>query len=44
MKTLSKEALYLVKETAREVWSKYDDIHGYRTEKQDNGKIGNVGL
>lgn len=34
MKTLSNYTLYLAKETAREVWSKYDDTHGYRTEKQ----------
>ena len=38
MKNLSKEALKLAKEIAKEVWEKYDDAHGYRTEKQERNE------
>lgn len=31
---MSKEALELAKQIAHEVWAKYDDEFGYRTEKQ----------
>lgn len=32
---LSKEALEILKRSAHKVWEKYDDTHGYRTEKQN---------
>lgn len=32
---LSSKALELAQKIAHEVWQKYDDTHGYRTEKQE---------
>lgn len=32
---MSEDALKLAQQIAHEVWEKYDDTHGYRTEKQE---------
>lgn len=36
--TLSRDALELAKRIAHEVWQKYDDEFGYRTEKQERNQ------
>ncbi len=35
---MKKETLELAKKIAHEVWEKYDDTYGYRTEKQKRNK------
>lgn len=35
---MNKESLKLAKKISHEIWEKYDDTHGYRSEKQDRNK------
>lgn len=41
---LSKEALEILKRSAHKVWEKYDDTHGYRTEKQNRNNMARLSI